>query len=51
QSVSGAAGVAGVKYAMQVAGYYGGNPRLPLLPIKDDDKQRIQNAAEEAGVL
>jgi len=51
KAVSGASGVAGVKYAMQLGGYYGGNPRLPLLPIKDDDKQRIQNAAEEAGVL
>jgi 4-hydroxy-2-oxoglutarate aldolase len=51
QSVSGAAGVAGVKYAMELGGYYGGNPRLPLLPIKDADKQRIQKAAEEAGVL
>ena len=51
QSVSGAAGVAGVKYAMELGGYYGGNPRLPLLPIKDSDKQRIQKAAEAAGVL
>lgn len=51
QSVSGAAGVAGVKYAMELGGYYGGSPRLPLLPIKDSDKQRIRKAAEEAGVL
>ena len=51
QSVSGAAGVAGVKYAMELGGYHGGNPRLPLLPIKDSDKQRIQKAAQEAGVL
>jgi 4-hydroxy-2-oxoglutarate aldolase len=51
QSVSGAAGVAGVKYAMELGGFYGGSPRLPLLPIKDSDKQRIQKAAEEAGVL
>ena len=51
QSVSGAAGVAGVKYAMELGGYYGGNPRLPLLPIRDGDKQRIQKAAQKAGVL
>ena len=51
QSVSGAAGVAGVKYAMELGGYYGGNPRLPLLPIRDGDKQRIQKAVEKAGVL
>jgi len=51
QSVSGAAGVAGVKYAMELGGYYGGHPRLPLLPIKDSDKQRIQEAAQTAGLI
>ena len=51
KAVSGASGVAGVKYAMELAGYHGGNPRLPLLPIKDADKQRIKDAAETAGVL
>jgi 4-hydroxy-2-oxoglutarate aldolase len=51
QSVSGAAGVAGVKYAMELGGYHGGHPRLPLLPIKDSDKQRIQEAAQTAGLI
>ena len=51
QSVSGAAGVAGVKYAMDLGGYHGGKPRLPLLPIREIDKQRIRKAAEAAGVL
>jgi 4-hydroxy-2-oxoglutarate aldolase len=51
QAVSGAAGVAGVKYAMELGGYQGGSPRLPLLPIKDSDKQRIRKAVEAAGVL
>ncbi|MGD8883892.1 MAG: dihydrodipicolinate synthase family protein [Desulfobacterales bacterium] len=51
QAVSGASGVAGVKYAMELGGYFGGNPRLPLLAIKDTDKQRIKNAAEGAGLL
>ena len=51
QAVSGASGVAGVKYAMELGGYFGGNPRLPLLAIKSADKQRIKNAAEGAGLL
>ena len=51
QAVSGASGVAGVKYAMELGGYNGGNPRLPLLAIKDTDKQRIKNAAGGAGLL
>ncbi len=47
-SVSGAFGVAGVKFAMEVAGYFGGPPRLPLLPLNDDGKQRIRDAIAEA---
>jgi 4-hydroxy-2-oxoglutarate aldolase len=50
QAVSGKSGVAGVKYAMEVAGYSGGPPRLPLLPLKDADKERIKGAIAEAGL-
>lgn len=50
-AVSGSSGVAGVKYAMELGGYFGGNPRLPLLPLKQSDKDRIKGAAEEAGLL
>ena len=35
-------GIAGVKYAMELRGYQGGAPRLPLLPLKDDKKHRIE---------
>lgn len=51
QAVSGKSGVAGVKYAMELGGYHGGNPRLPLLPIAADDKERIKKAVSEAGLL
>ena len=50
QSVSGAGGVAAVKQAMDFAGYHGGPPRLPLLPLGDSQKQRIQAAIKEAGL-
>ncbi len=40
---SGSYGVAGVKYASEVAGFYGGDPRLPLLPLKEADKQSIRD--------
>lgn len=49
-SVSGDFGVAGVKYAMEVAGYYGGPPRLPLLPLTDSDKKLIKQAISEPGL-
>ncbi len=50
-AVSGTFGVAGVKHAMDLAGYAGGEPRLPLLPLRSRDKETIRNAALEAGVL
>jgi len=34
-------GIAGVKYAMDLRGYHGGLPRLPLLPLKEEKKQQI----------
>lgn len=50
-AVSGSSGVAGVKYAMELGGYFGGQPRLPLLPLKQSDKDRIKSAAEGAGLV
>ena len=50
KAVSGSFGVAGVKYAMEIGGYHGGDPRLPLLPLKDGDKKRIEAAVKEAGL-
>lgn len=37
-------GIAGLKYAMDLRGYYGGNPRLPLLPVGDEAKIQIAEA-------
>jgi 4-hydroxy-2-oxoglutarate aldolase len=35
-------GIPGVKYAMDQAGYRGGEPRLPLLPLHEDQKLAIR---------
>jgi 4-hydroxy-2-oxoglutarate aldolase len=51
RSVSGSFGVAGVKYAMELGGFYGGDPRLPLLPITEDGKESIRNAVRAAGLI
>jgi 4-hydroxy-2-oxoglutarate aldolase len=37
-------GVPGLKYAMDLNGYYGGIPRLPLTPIGPDAKREIELA-------
>jgi 4-hydroxy-2-oxoglutarate aldolase len=43
KAVSGSGGVAAVKYAMDLAGLNGGDPRLPLLPLKEDLKTKIKD--------
>jgi 4-hydroxy-2-oxoglutarate aldolase len=50
RSISGSYGVAGVKYAMQIGGYHGGDPRPPLLPLKTEDRLRIREALSQAGL-
>jgi dihydrodipicolinate synthase/N-acetylneuraminate lyase len=42
QRVVGQLGMAGVKYACDFNGYYGGRTRLPLLPISAADKAEIE---------
>jgi dihydrodipicolinate synthase/N-acetylneuraminate lyase len=42
QRVVGELGVPGVKYAMDLNGYYGGPSRLPFLPLSGDQKVEIE---------
>lgn len=42
QRVVGELSIPGVKYAMDFNGYYGGPPRLPLLPLTADSKAEIE---------
>jgi 4-hydroxy-2-oxoglutarate aldolase len=51
QAVSGKGGVAAVKYAMDLAGLVGGNPRLPLLPLAEDTRKSIRSYLETAGMI
>lgn len=37
-------GIPGLKYAMELNGYYGGPPRLPFLPPSEEAKAEIQQA-------
>jgi 4-hydroxy-2-oxoglutarate aldolase len=43
-------GVAGVKFAMDIRGYFGGIPRIPLIPVKSDDKEQIISYFRDAGI-
>jgi len=40
--ISGKGGVAAVKYAMDLAGFAGGDPRLPLLPLGAAEREAIK---------
>jgi 4-hydroxy-2-oxoglutarate aldolase len=42
QRVVGDLGVPGVKYAMDLNGYYGGTARLPFLPLTGEQKKEIE---------
>src|ERR1700722_13646356 len=42
-------GIPGVKYAMDQAGYRGGLPRLPLLPLSEDQEQAIRQLIAKLG--
>lgn len=37
-------GLAAVKFAMDLNGYYGGSPRLPMLPLTPEQRKRVQHA-------
>jgi 4-hydroxy-2-oxoglutarate aldolase len=50
RAISGGYGIAAVKYAMDLAGYYGGLPRLPLLPLSEEDRARVNEALRQAGL-
>ncbi len=40
-------GIAGVKYGMDFNGYYGGTPRLPLLPVNAETRREIESLLAE----
>jgi len=42
QRVASGLSVSGLKYAMDFNGYYGGPPRLPLLPLTADLKSEVE---------
>ncbi len=42
-------GIAGLKYAQDLRGYYGGPPRLPLLPVDEKGRAEIAALLQNAG--
>lgn len=44
-------GVPGLKYAMEMFGYYGGPPRRPVLPLKDAEKKAVTDIFKSSGFI
>ncbi len=44
QAIAGKHGIPGLKYAMDLTGYYGGPPRLPFVPPSAEAKAEIEKA-------
>lgn len=44
-------GVAGLKAAMDMVGYFGGLPRRPMLPATDAEKEDVRKALEKLGLI
>ena len=44
-------GVPGLKVAMDLVGYYGGDPRPPLLPPKPEVKEKLKGILQKAGLI
>ncbi|MDI6824132.1 MAG: dihydrodipicolinate synthase family protein [Bacillota bacterium] len=44
-------GIAGLKAALDMIGYYGGPPRLPILPLGEAERSRLRDILRQAGAL
>ena len=45
--IGGELGIAGIKYACDLNGYYGGRPRVPLLPLTGSEQSEIAKLMED----
>jgi len=50
-AVTGGFGIAGLKYVCDKLGFEGGYTRKPLLPLKDNEKEKLNEIIKEAGLI
>jgi 4-hydroxy-2-oxoglutarate aldolase len=51
KAVTATYGIAGLKTALDLLGYFGGEPRTPLLPLSDEENNAVGNILKQAGLL
>ena len=44
-------GIAGLKAALEMLGYYGGPVRSPLMPITEEERHALREVLAERGML
>jgi 4-hydroxy-2-oxoglutarate aldolase len=51
KAVTAGFGVAGLKAALDMVGYYGGDPRPPLLPLGEDQRNELRKILKKANLI
>ena len=51
RAVTAGFGVAGLKSALDMVGYFGGDPRLPLLPLEEEQKNELREILKRANLI
>jgi 4-hydroxy-2-oxoglutarate aldolase len=51
KAVTAGFGVAGLKAALDMVGYYGGDPRPPLLPLGEEQRNELRKILEKANLI
>lgn len=51
QAITAQMGIPGLKAAMEMRGYFGGEPRQPLLPLSESARETLKQILQEAGLL
>lgn len=51
KAVTSGFGISGLKAALDMLGYYGGDPRPPLLPLDDKSKARLREILVQVGAI
>ncbi|MEK7244013.1 MAG: dihydrodipicolinate synthase family protein, partial [Thermodesulfobacteriota bacterium] len=44
-------GIPGLKAGMEIIGLYGGDPRPPLMPLKEADREELRKILTQTGFL
>ena len=44
-------GIPAIKFALDAVGFFGGEPRIPLLPLAESEQQKLNKILDELNLL